>query len=130
MCQVSWLSSVSRSPQLPQHATPHFLWIFDWIALWWWYSCYFPIFRECSHQNSLLPSYLRRLHPLRVLKQLQSTRSLVTKRKGSARSLLLSKFIMAEQSTENATSEVENNYSTPANDPKNMQEVTQYVSFF
>lgn len=36
---------------------------------------------------------------------------------------------MAEQNTDNVVSEVENTYSTPANDPKNMQEVTQYVSF-
>lgn len=37
---------------------------------------------------------------------------------------------MAEQSTDIKVSEVENNYSTPANDPKNMQEITQYVSIF
>ncbi|CAG9566634.1 unnamed protein product [Danaus chrysippus] len=34
---------------------------------------------------------------------------------------------MADQSTDIKVSEIENNYSTPANDPKNMQEITQYV---
>ncbi|XP_053599770.1 heat shock factor-binding protein 1 [Plodia interpunctella] len=34
---------------------------------------------------------------------------------------------MAEPKTETPTNEVEGTYSTPANDPKNMQEVTQYV---
>lgn len=35
---------------------------------------------------------------------------------------------MADQNTEPPTNEVEGTYSTPANDPRNMQEVTQYVS--
>lgn len=34
---------------------------------------------------------------------------------------------MSEQNTEPTTNDGENNYSTPANDLKNMQEVTQYV---
>lgn len=37
-------------------------------------------------------------------------------------------FKMSEQNTEPTTNDGENNYSTPANDLKNMQEVTQYVS--
>lgn len=37
---------------------------------------------------------------------------------------------MAEQNPEAVPNEVENNYSTPASDPKNMQEVTQYVRFW
>lgn len=36
---------------------------------------------------------------------------------------------MAEQAPEVPTNEVQNNYSSPANDPKNMQEVTQYVRY-
>lgn len=36
---------------------------------------------------------------------------------------------MAEQNTETATTDVESTYTSPGNDPKNMQEVTQYVSF-
>ncbi|XP_047986960.1 heat shock factor-binding protein 1 isoform X1 [Leguminivora glycinivorella] len=35
---------------------------------------------------------------------------------------------MADSNIEPPTNDVESNYSTPANDPKNMQEVTQYVS--
>ncbi|CAH2067276.1 unnamed protein product, partial [Iphiclides podalirius] len=34
---------------------------------------------------------------------------------------------MAENNPEQTTTDVESNYTTPANDPKNMQEVTQYV---
>ncbi|XP_034839490.1 LOW QUALITY PROTEIN: heat shock factor-binding protein 1 [Maniola hyperantus] len=34
---------------------------------------------------------------------------------------------MEDQNAEPITTDVESNYSTPANDPKNMQEVTQYV---
>lgn len=36
---------------------------------------------------------------------------------------------MAEQNTETTTTDVESTYTAPGNDPKNMQEVTQYVSF-
>lgn len=35
---------------------------------------------------------------------------------------------MAENNPDSIPSDVENTYNTPANDPKNMQEVTQYVS--
>lgn len=35
---------------------------------------------------------------------------------------------MAEQNAEPVTNNTESDYTTPANDPKNMQEVTQYVS--
>lgn len=34
---------------------------------------------------------------------------------------------MAEQNAEPVTTDAECNYSAPSNDPKNMQEVTQYV---
>ncbi|KPI94638.1 Heat shock factor-binding protein 1 [Papilio machaon] len=34
---------------------------------------------------------------------------------------------MAENNPDSIPSDVENTYTTPANDPKNMQEVTQYV---
>lgn len=45
-------------------------------------------------------------------------------------SLIIVIDIMAEQASEPPTNEVENNDTSPANDPKNMQEVTQYVSYF
>lgn len=35
---------------------------------------------------------------------------------------------MAENNPEQAITDVESNYTSPASDPKNMQEVTQYVS--
>lgn len=37
---------------------------------------------------------------------------------------------MAEQNAEPVTTDVESNYTATSNDPKNMQEVTQYVSFY
>ena len=36
---------------------------------------------------------------------------------------------MAEPNTETTTTDVESTYTAPGNDPKNMQEVTQYVSW-
>lgn len=37
---------------------------------------------------------------------------------------------MADANVEPSPNDGESNYSTPANDPKNMQEVTQYVSIY